>query len=179
VRQEYLGILKDVADQKAEVDRWEKRLAEVKMALEAEAAKHRTRLSQVELAQKQFRPSSPKLLYVLAFAILGGLAFGGGLVFLTNMVDRSITTTEEAADHFGLPVLGTIGEITNSRQRARRKALRWGLGPAAALAAVLAIGAATLNITLWLNSREDYDKWKSSPVQFVAAKIGESIGNRL
>jgi uncharacterized protein involved in exopolysaccharide biosynthesis len=182
VRNEYLGILKEVADQQAEVDRWQKRLAEVQMDLAAEAAKYRTHLSQVELAQEQFRPSSPKLPYVLALAIVGGLAFGGGLVFLTNMVDRSITTTEEAADHFSLPVLGTIGEITNSRQRVHRKVLRWGLGPVAVLAAVLAIGAATLNITLWLNSREDYDKWKSSPVDYLAAgaaRIGQSIAGKL
>ena len=179
VRQEYLGILKEVADQQAEVERWQRRLNEVQMALAAEAAKHRTHLNQVTLAQEQFSPSSPKLLYVLALALVGGLAFGGGLVFLTNVVDRSITTTEEAASHFGLPVLGTIGEITTASQRARRKMLRWGLGPVLALMVVLAIGAAALNITLWLTHREQYDKWKESPVRFVMTKIGESLSNRL
>lgn len=117
VRQEYLGMIKEVTDQQAEVDRWQKRRTEVQMALAAEAAKHRTHLTQVELAQEQFKPSSPKLLYVLALAIVGGLAFGGGLVFLTNTVDRSITTTEEATAHFGLPVLGSIGEIMTAPQR--------------------------------------------------------------
>jgi uncharacterized protein involved in exopolysaccharide biosynthesis len=182
VRHEYLALIKEVADQQAEVDRWQRRLTEVQMALAAEAAKHRTHLSQVELAQEQFRPSSPKLLYVLALAILGGLAFGGGLVFLANMLDRSITTAEEAADHFGLPVLGTIGEITTASQQRRRKVLRWGLGPVAALVAVAAIGLATLNITLWLESREDYVKWKSSPVGYVAdeaVRIEESIRSKL
>ncbi len=179
VRQEYLGIVKEVTDQQAEVDRWQRRLSEVQMALAAEAAKHRTHLNQVELAQEQFRPSSPKLLYVLALALLGGLAFGGGLVFLTTTVDRSITTTEDAVTHFGLPVLGTIGEITTVRQRARRKMIRWGLGPVAVVLAVLALGAATLNISLWLNAREQYDQWKSSPVRFVADKIDQSLHSRL
>jgi uncharacterized protein involved in exopolysaccharide biosynthesis len=179
IRQEYLGILKGVADQQAEVDRWQKRLNEVQMALAAEAAKHRTHLNQVELAQEQFKPSSPKLLYVLALALVGGLAFGGGLVFLTNMVDRSIATTEEAVDHFSLPVLGTIGEISTPRKQARRKLFRWGVGPVAVLVAMLAIGAAALNIALWLDSREQYGAWRSSPVHFVISKIGDSISGRL
>jgi uncharacterized protein involved in exopolysaccharide biosynthesis len=179
VRQEYLGMIKEVTDQQAEVDRWQKRQTEVQMTLAAEAAKHRTHLSQVELAQEQFKPSSPKLLYVLALAIVGGLAFGGGLVFLTNTVDRSITTTEEAAAHFDLPVLGSIGEIMTAPQRARRKMIRWGLGPVAAVVVALAIGAAALNIALWLNSREQYSQWRASPVQFVVSKIGDSLAGKI
>ncbi|HUT57282.1 MAG TPA: hypothetical protein VNA25_05345 [Phycisphaerae bacterium] len=179
VRQEYLEMIKEVTDQQAEVDRWQKRRTEVQMALAAEAAKHRTHLTQVELAQEQFKPSSPKLLYVLALAIVGGLAFGGGLVFLTNTVDRSITTTEEAAAHFGLPVLGSIGEIMTAPQRARRKMIRWGLGPVAAVVAALAIGAAALNIALWLNSREQYSQWRASPVRFVVSKIGDSLAGKI
>jgi hypothetical protein len=175
VRQAYMEIVKQVMEQQAEVDRWQKRCTEVQMALAAEAAKHRTHLSQVELAQEQFKPSSPKLLYVLALAIVGGLAFGGGLVFLANTVDRSITTSEEAADHFGLPVLGTIGEIMTAPQRARRKMIRWGLGPVAAVVVALAIGAAALNIALWLDSREQYDQWRASPVKFVVSRIGDSL----
>ncbi|MCX5674774.1 MAG: hypothetical protein NTX87_07180 [Planctomycetota bacterium] len=178
IRQEYLGIVKDVTDQQAEVDRWQKRQTEVQMTLDAEAAKRRTHLTQVELAQEQFKPSSPKLLYVLALALVGGLAFGGGLVFLTNTVDRSITTTEEAAGHFGLPVLGTIGEIMTAPRRARRKMIRWGLGVAAVVVA-LAIGAAALNIALWLNSREQYDQWRADPVQFVVSRIGGSLAGKI
>jgi hypothetical protein len=179
VRQEYLGMIKDVGDQQAEVDRWQKRCTEVFMALAAEAAKRRTHLSQVELAQEQFKPSSPKLLYVLALAIVGGLAFGGGLVFLTNALDRSITTTEDAADHFGLPVLGTIGEIMTAPQQVRRKMIRWGLGPVAAAVVALAIGAAALNIGLWLTSREQYTQWRASPVQFVVSTIRDSLAGRI
>jgi uncharacterized protein involved in exopolysaccharide biosynthesis len=178
VRQEYLGIIKEVTDQQAEVDRWQRRLNEVQMALAAEAAKHRTHLNQVELAKEQSKPSSPKLLYVLALALVGGLAFGGGLVFLTNAMDRSIATTEEAVDHFSLPVLGTIGEISTPRQLARRKMLRWGVGPVVVLVAALAIGMAALNIAVWLNYRDQYSAWRSAPVKFVISKIGSSITGR-
>ena len=174
-----MEIVKQVTEQQAEVDRWQKRCTEVQMALAAEAAKHRTHLSQVELAQEQFHPSSPKLLYVLLLAVVGGLAFGGGLVFLINTVDRSIATTEEAADYFALPVLGTIGEITTPKQQARRKVLRWGLGPVIVFIVVLAIGIAALNIWLWLDSRDQYNEWKSSPVRFVTAGIGSLLSKNL
>jgi len=166
-RQEYVELVKKVTDQQAEVNRWQTRLTDVQMALAAEAAKYRTHLKQVELAQEQFKPSSPKLLYVLALALVGGLAFGSGLVFLVNTVDRSISTTEEAVDSFGLPILGTVGEIVTPKQKTRRKMIRWGLGPVAALLAVAAIGVAAMTITLWLNDREKFEDWKHAPASFV------------
>ena len=165
-RQEYVEIVKKVTDQQAEVNRWQARLTGVNMDLAAEAAKRRTHLSQVELAQEQFRPSSPKLLYVIAFALVGGLAFGGGLVFLVNTVDRSVSTTEDAVDCFGLPILGIIGEIVTSKQKTRRKMIRVVLRAVAVLA-VAAIGLAAMNITLWLNDRSGFEEWKKAPVSFV------------
>ncbi|MBM4016882.1 MAG: hypothetical protein FJ288_00920 [Planctomycetes bacterium] len=182
VRQEYVQILKEVEDQQAEVDRWQKRLTEVQMALAAEAAKRRTHLNQVELAQEQFQPSSPKLLYVLAFALVGALGFGGGLVFLADMMDRSIATTEEAVRHFNMPVYGVVGEIVTPRERTRKKVLRWVLGPVGFVVAVLLVGAAALNIVLWLQSRSEYDEWRAAPVTFVcnqAAEVVDGLKNKL
>jgi uncharacterized protein involved in exopolysaccharide biosynthesis len=166
-RQEYVEIVKKVTDQQAEVNRWQTRLTDVQMALAAEAAKYRTHLKQVELAQEQFKPSSPKLVYVLLLALVGGLAFGSGLVFLVNTVDRSVSTTEEAVDCFGLPILGIVGEIVTPKQKTRRKMIRWGLGPVAALLVVAAIGVAAMTITLWLNDREKFEDWKHAPASFV------------
>jgi uncharacterized protein involved in exopolysaccharide biosynthesis len=174
-RQEYVELVKKVTDQQAEANRWQTRLTDVHMALAAEAAKRRTHLSQVELAQEQFRPSSPKLLYVIALALVGGLAFGSGLVFLVNTVDRSISTTEEAVDYFGLPILGTVGEIVTPKQKTRRKMIRWGLGPVAALLAVAAIGVAAMNISLWLNDREKFEDWKHAPASFVWNEVAGSL----
>jgi hypothetical protein len=87
-RQEYLGILKKVTDQQAEANRWQTRLTDVQMALAAEAARHRTHLSQVELAQEQFRPNSPQLLDVLVLAVVGGLLVGGVLMSLSIRLSR-------------------------------------------------------------------------------------------
>jgi uncharacterized protein involved in exopolysaccharide biosynthesis len=175
VKQEYTQIQKEVNEQQAEVDRWQRRLTEVQMALAAEAAKHRTHLSQVELAQEQFRPSSPKLLYILALAIGGGLAFGAGLVFLTNTMDRSFTTTEEAAEYLSLPVFGTVGEILTARDQARLKLRRWALTPLVAVVVVAAIGLAGLNIVLWLNDRPAYEQWRHAPVSFVYTTVADKV----
>lgn len=175
VRQEYLALMKNVTEQQAEVDRWQKRLTEVQMDLAAEAAKHRTRLRQVVLAEEQFAPSSPQLLYVLAVALLGGLAFGGGMVFLSNTMDRSITNTEEAVSHFGLPVFGVVAEIVTPGQDRRRKLWRWGLWPLMMFVAVLALAGAALNITLWLQYREGYEQWKRAPVTYLAKGASDAV----
>ena len=137
------------------------------MALDAEVAKRRTHLESVQTAEKQFRPSSPKLMMILAFTYLGGLAFGGGVVFLINFLDRSISTTEEAGKYFNVPVHGVIGEIITTRQRLRRGIRRYLLAPAVTLLILGVLGIATLSITLWLKSPEKFQEWKAAPVRFV------------
>jgi len=177
VRQSYLQITKDVAAQSAEVERYQQQLTAINMSLAAEAAKHRTHLSQVELAQEQFRPSSPNLAYVLLFALVGGLAFGGGLVFLSNLMDRSIATTEEAADYFDLPVYGVVGEIVTPSQRTRRKIRRFIAGPAVTLVVLAALGLATLNIVLWLYYPQLHDAWRQSPAAFLGNQAASAVDN--
>ena len=66
----------------------------------------------------------------LLAAIVGGLAFGAGLVFLANLLDRSVSTTEEAVHHFDLPVHGVIAEIVTARQQWVRRTKVWTIGPA-------------------------------------------------
>jgi len=177
VHEEYTQIGKDIREQEAEVDRWQKRLTEVQMALAAEAAKRRTHLTTVEEAQEQFQPSSPKLLYVLALALLGGLAFSGGLVFLANTLDRSISTTEEAAEHFSLPIYGVVGEIITAQERRRRKIIRGIVGPLASFIIIAALGLATLNVVLWLNyPNPHYAQWSADPVSFLWRQTADLLG---
>jgi len=177
VRQNYLTITRDVLNQSGEVERYQKQLTEINMNLAAEAAKHATHINQVEMAQEQFRPSSPNLTYVLAFAVLGGLAFGSGLVLLANMMDRSITTTEEAAEYFGLPVCGVVGEIVTTAQQTRRKIRRFVIGPAAVVIVVAALCLAGLNIVLWLYSPLLHDAWRPAPASFLGEQLATAVEN--
>jgi hypothetical protein len=132
----------------------------------------------VELAQEQFVPVSPKLLNVLAFAFIGGLVFGVGRLVLVWLVGRLSTRWE---------CLRGIDAVFNDtaiagRDYPLRRLIRWVLRPVGYLVLFLALWAATLNIYLWLESREDYNKWRLSPVDYMAAKaarIAESITSRL
>jgi len=167
VRQQYLELLGKIQDEQAEATRWKVRQDEVQMALDAEVAKRRTHLESVQTAETQFRPSSPSLLRVLAMAYVGGLAFGGGVVFLLNYLDRSISTTEEAGKYFNVPVHGVIGEIITAKRRLQRKFRRYVLEPVVALIILGALGSATLSISLWLNAPDAFKVWKSEPASFV------------
>lgn len=177
VRQQYVVIMDRIRDQAAEATRWKTRQDEIQMALDAEVAKRRTHLESVQTAEKQFRPSSPKLMMILGLAYFGGLAFGGGVVFLINHLDRSIRTTEDAIQHFNVPVHGVIGEIATSKSRRRTKIRRYLLRPAATVVVFVALIAATLSITLWLKAPDTYQNWKAAPVQFVVDHVGSTVGD--
>ena len=170
VRQQYLELSTKVGELEAEKKSWQDRLTGVQMALEAEVAKRRTHLSAVQMAEKQFRPSSPKLLYVLGFALAGGLAFGGAVVFLSNTLDRSISATQNAAKYFNLPVCGVIDEIVTPRERLWRNVRRGVVEPTIALILVGVIGVASLNIALWLHYPEEHKQWQEDPTAFVGSR---------
>jgi hypothetical protein len=184
VRQQYVEIVNKMRDAQAEAARWKARQDEIQMALDAEVAKRRTHLESVQTAETQFRPSSPTLMRVLGFAFVGSLAFGGGVVFLLNFLDRSISTTEEASKYFNIAVHGVIGEITSSGHRRRRKVRRYLVWPAVSLLVLGMLGLATMSIFLWLRSPERFQEWRAAPVKFVwdhaiaaAGQILQRIGS--
>lgn len=167
IRQEYMQIQKKIEDQQAELKRWEDRLAQVRMDLAAEVAKKRTHHETVEAAQRQFRPSFPTLWMVMGFAIVGGLGFASGLVFLSNSLDRAVTTIEDASDRFGLPIHGVIGEIVTPRERVMRTLKRWTIGPVVTLILLATLSLSGLSAVLWLRYPQEFSKWKSSPAGFL------------
>jgi uncharacterized protein involved in exopolysaccharide biosynthesis len=167
IRQEYLAIVDQLKKAVKEADRWRKDLTSIEMKLAAEVAKRRTHLNAVEAAQPQYRPSSPKPMMVIGFAFIGGLGFAAAIVFLTNLLDRTLTTPEEVQSNFGVPVCGVIGEI-----RTRRERLVGGLGrfvvmPILGLVIIAAIGTATFSLTLWLKQPANYKQWRAAPVPYI------------
>jgi len=173
VRQQYLDILGKVRDLEAEKKGWQDRLSGVEMALSAEVAKRRTHLNAVQLAEKQFQPSSPSLMKVLGFALAGGLAFGGGLVFLASRVDRSVWTPRDAEQAFGVPVCGVIGEIVPPTTRLWRSVRRFAVEPAIVLLLLAAIGIGCLNTVLWLQYPEQYARWTTAPLAYLGERTAE------
>ncbi len=153
VRRKYEAKLEELKYEREKLARWQKQLEEVEVALGSEVLGQRTKIK-LQLAQRQFRPSSPKLTRVLGLALIGGLAFGGGLVFLSNLMDRTIGTTEDAMKYFALPVHGVIGEITTPRDRLRKRIRNWVLSPIVALILGCCLLVGVLNVYLWLRVPE-------------------------
>jgi uncharacterized protein involved in exopolysaccharide biosynthesis len=169
-RQRYLEITEKVREQGTELKMWQGRLNDVQTALAAEVAKRRTHLNTVQAAQQQILPSSPNLLFVLGFCIGGALAFGAGLVFLVNLLDRSIPTTEIAMEHFEFTIHGVIGEIMSSKQRFRRKLKRWIAWPAISAVAGACVLVALMSIVLRLQFPNAYSEWKLAPLAFMYSR---------
>ncbi len=178
VRQEYEQIVEKVKKQEVERNRWRNQLAEVQMALDAEVEGRRTHLNVLQTAQEQIRPASPKLVMVLGFAIIGGLAFGVGLVLLSNHWDRSFTTIDDVIKDFDIPVFGITSEIISRRQHATRRLKRWIAGPIMTIIVLGGLAASGLSITLRLKDPQNYREWKASPISFVsgaAADLAEHV----
>jgi len=167
IRQEYLEHIRRCDELEGEKANWQKRLTEIQMALSAEVASRRTHLDATQNAEKQFRPSSPNLQRVLLFALAGGLLFGGAIVFLGSLLDRSVTTPQEAAKHFDLPVCGVIGEIVPRKTRFLRATRGLVIEPVVALVLVAIIGVAGLNIVMRLQHPEHYQQWKKDRSAFI------------
>lgn len=167
VRQEYMQIVNRLENKQAELDAQQAKLNDLQMALSAEIAQRRTSLNTVETAKTQFRPSSPSLLLVLGGSLVGGLAFGVGLVLLTVLMDRSFSSPDEAQAHFEIPVVGTIREIVpKSRQRMRflRRLL---FVPLITLLLLATLGVSIFNAVLWLHFPDEYTQWNAAPLHYL------------
>jgi uncharacterized protein involved in exopolysaccharide biosynthesis len=174
IRQENLALRARLDEEVADTRRWETKLTEVDMALAGEVAKKRTHLNAIQAAQQQYKPSSPRLDFVLGVALAGGLAFGGGLVFLSNAWDRAVRTTEDAVEGFGLPIFGVIDEIVTPQERLKRRLRRWTIGPVLSVVILIALGLSSLSVVLWLEYPEEHGKWKADPVAYLGARAAET-----
>jgi len=177
IRQEYLALCNEETKYKDSVERLERSLAGVETDLKAEIAKRRTTLKIIQQPQKQYLPSSPKLSLVLLVALLGGLGFGGALVFLANSMDRTIGTTDEAMRHFNLTLHGAVGEIATPRDRTWRWVKLWVITPVVIVVVVTVIGLASLDIVLRLKDPGKHTEWRKDKVSFVLREVG-SLTNK-
>ena len=171
IRQEYQELTSQIDRRRSELEDGQRQLRELERHVAAEVGHKALRLLTIQDAQKQYLPSFPKLWHILGAALLGGLAAGSGLVFLSHTLDRSVSTSEAADELFGVPVCGVVGEIVTRRQRYGRRLVYWGLGPAVTAVLVMTMGAAVLNAVLWLRHPEEYGRWRSDPVRYVGRQV--------
>ncbi len=171
-RREYLELIKKMTDKEQELNRWEDQRTAIQMNLAAEAAKRRTHLNAVQAASRQYLPSSPSLWKILGFAVLGGLVFGGGLVFLASWIDQTVSTPEEAAKGFGIPVFGYVDVIVTPQKGFLRKFRKWVIVPLVVVVLTVALVLTTLDVTLRLQHPESYTQWQASPTAFLSHQAG-------
>jgi uncharacterized protein involved in exopolysaccharide biosynthesis len=162
-RAAYADLIEKVDNAEDEAQSWRGRLNQVEMALAAEAAKRRTHLETVERARRQFLPSSPNLLKLLAMSLGGGIIAGGALVFGLTLMDRTISTSEGAEKLFDVPCYGSIQEIVTLRERATRRLMNWLLWPAVSAVLIGAILYLATSLFLRLKRPDEYKLWQQSP----------------
>ena len=170
VRQRWVEYNNKVAECQAELTVWQNRRNDIQIALAAEVAKKRTRMDTLQAAQEQFLPSYPKLGFILGAAMFAALAGGAGLVLLLNLLDRTISTPDKAAELFNLPVHGVIGEIVLARELWIRRIKRCTVSPAIYLVVLICVVAAAVSITLRLQFPEMYSQWRADPLAFLYDK---------
>jgi uncharacterized protein involved in exopolysaccharide biosynthesis len=170
---EKLKVVRDTARKR--YDDVQSDLLDLKRRLNEEVGRHRTRLESISMAKPQQKPSSPKFLMVAGGSILLGLAAGAGLVFLGHLMDRTISTPEEASRYFGVPIHGVIGEIVTPAQKRYRKLRTRFLLPLVGVVLGLALMLALMSNYLRLEKPDRYQEWTADPVHFMSNRVVDPI----
>jgi hypothetical protein len=184
-RQEYEGLTKELNDKEAELRKWQDEVEKADLALKE--VNVQTVLDVFQKAQDLDRPSSPTFWRVAGLALVGGTAFGAGLVVLLNFLDRSVSTTEEASHYFGVPVHGVIGEIMTKKRRRRLRLERWLMWPVTyvTLFAALAVAGESMRLrvmspTIYKESLEGKNPVDRAAYVFAEAREhAKSVANHL
>jgi uncharacterized protein involved in exopolysaccharide biosynthesis len=128
-RNEFITINRELGDARNQLSFWESNLRQAMINLAKEKGSRGVTHRIVERAQDLARPSDPTIIKIVGIAVAAGLAVGLGLVLLSELLDHSFRTVEQAVDELKLPVLGAVNEITTPQQAFRTKILSWGVYP--------------------------------------------------
>ncbi len=170
---EKLKVVRDTARKR--YDDVQGDLLDLKQRLNEEVGRHRTRLESISMAKPQQKPSSPKFLMVAGGSILLGLAAGAGLVFLGHLMDRTISTPEDASRYFGVPIHGVIGEIVTPAQKRYRKLRTRFLLPLVGVVLGLGLMLALMSNYLRLEKPDRYQEWTADRVHFLSNRVVDPI----
>ena len=128
------GVLKDQYS-KLLADREEVKLRG-QMDSETDAVKFRV----IDPPSAPRLPVAPNRPLLLTLVLVAGLAGGIGAAFALGQIQTTYPTADRLAKASGLPVIGSIGAVTTSAERAEaKKHLQWFAGGGAALAGAYAL----------------------------------------
>lgn len=106
-RVEYNTLLRDLEVQQSFFQALNSRMTQEKAQVSLKEANARI----VDKAFAPLRHSSPNIAVNLAVGVFGGLAMGGGLVFLVAFLDDRVKSAFDIEGTIGLPLLGVIPRI--------------------------------------------------------------------
>ena len=127
-----LDKIDEVATQDADVNRrlyteLLQRLETAKITQRLESSKEGTRYTILDPARLPLKAAKPNKIMVLLMGMFCGAGAGIGLVFLTEMMDKSFLGVDDAKGFLELPILGAISKIITQEdvkvQRLRNAAI--------------------------------------------------------
>jgi capsular exopolysaccharide synthesis family protein len=118
-RVEYNTLLRDLDVQQSFFQALNSRMTQEKAQVSLKEANARI----VDKAFAPLRHSSPNITVNLAVGVLGGLAVGGGLVFLVAFMDDRVKSAFDIEGTVGLPLLGVIPRIKKLDSSAKAQAV--------------------------------------------------------
>lgn len=163
VRSDYIKLQREYDEAVGQLEFWEDNLRQTTIALRAEVGQRGVRLSILQRAPDQAKPSEPTLMRILMAALMLGLGTAAGVIFVAEMVDHSFRSVEHAVDDLKLPVLGTVNEIVTDRETAQRRMWNFGIYPAVAVALVVILAVSTTLTYVSLEQPNRFEKWFGKP----------------
>jgi capsular exopolysaccharide synthesis family protein len=120
-------------------------------------------ISILEVARPADSPSMPKRTKILGLALIFGFIFGVGFAFLRDMLDYRIRSADEIASILGIPILGIVPAMPQSRMI--------GLSGQKGFRSVLAGIYARLRGNNFRFDETEYNDFEKSPILERAKKI--------
>jgi len=172
VRNDYLKLQREYEEATNQLLFWETNLRQTTIALRAEIGQRGVRLSIIQRAPDQARPSEPSLPTILFAALALGLGTAGLVVFIAEVIDQSFRSVEHAVDDLKLPVLGTVNEILTDQQLLKRKVWNWGVYPSLATIMTVLLLISLSLAYLSLKEPLQFEQLMRSPGGFFSQRLG-------
>ena len=138
--QELLTLRRDYDNIRASYNSLSNRKLEADIAVNMEKKQKGEQFYVIDVAQMPEKPVSPNLTKLFQVTVAAGLAFGVGLIFLLEMMDKTVRRLDKLEEEIGLPVLAMMPRIFTSEDRKRHR--RVVAATTASIVVALALAAA-------------------------------------
>jgi polysaccharide chain length determinant protein (PEP-CTERM system associated) len=119
--QELLTLRRDYDNIRNSYNSVSNRKLEADIAVNMEKKQKGEQFYVIDVAQVPEKPVSPNLIKLFQITVAAGLAFGAGLIFLFEMMDKTVRRLDKLEEEVGLPVLAMMPRIFTSEDRKRHR----------------------------------------------------------